>query len=220
MQLLLHFLSLSLCLRHSYTHTHRQVLLFGNPHFTHTHTHSKHTKSTEDLSWSTFLVLRNLTFCLHGGLPQTRPADSAGAQEHRQPPPNQLYQGNNCSGQWVSRLHWLSEKSFKVCECYAQCKKFKKLKCSCSMLWWTPTVRELYTGHACTDAHTHAHRCTDASEGPKEQHVLPLFPSSGLLTYQLHAQLLFHWWCAEFFCELNEWKKRSEYLNMFYLLYF
>lgn len=39
----------------------------------------------------------------HGGLPQTGPADSAGAQEHRHPPPDQLHQGDNRSGQRVRR---------------------------------------------------------------------------------------------------------------------
>ncbi|CAF87689.1 unnamed protein product, partial [Tetraodon nigroviridis] len=38
-----------------------------------------------------------------GGLPQTGPADSAGAQEHRHPPPDQLHQGDNRSGQRVRR---------------------------------------------------------------------------------------------------------------------
>ncbi len=37
----------------------------------------------------------------YGGLPQTRPADRAGAEEHCQPSPNQLYQSHHCSGQRV-----------------------------------------------------------------------------------------------------------------------
>lgn len=40
---------------------------------------------------------------LDGGLPQTGPADSAGAQEHRHPAPDQLHQGDNRGGQRVRR---------------------------------------------------------------------------------------------------------------------
>lgn len=38
-----------------------------------------------------------------GGLPQTGPADRAGAQEHRHPAPDQLHQGDDRSGQRVRR---------------------------------------------------------------------------------------------------------------------
>lgn len=43
---------------------------------------------------------------LNGGLPQTGPANTAGAEEHRHPAPHQLHQGDKCSGQRVrGRMH-------------------------------------------------------------------------------------------------------------------
>lgn len=185
-------LSLSLFLPGSVTHTHTPL---------HTHrccslasltlTHTKHTNSREGISWSTFVVLRNLIFCLHGGLPQTWPADSAGAEEHRQPPPNPLHQGNNCSRQRVSPPDLPQILKLTV---LAKCTK-------------THVCRTVYTLFLCTMhrlprlepfgqgtfIHAQTHTCRHAmcaAEGPKVQHVLPLFSSFGPLTESCqHPQL-------------------------------
>lgn len=80
---------------------HTQVLLSGIPS---PHTHKPtNTQAQKSHSGPFFpLFWRNFTICLDGGLPQTRPADCAGAEEHREPPPNPLHQGDDCSRQRVS----------------------------------------------------------------------------------------------------------------------
>lgn len=82
-----------------------------------------------------------------GGLPQTGPADSAGAQEHRRPAPDQLHQGDNRSGQRV-REEWRAAQR--------NCGEVCALKGEASDIYHNSIYRWYFTSNAHLYMHAHA----------------------------------------------------------------